>query len=476
MIVDARAADVVLDRAARIVIVGSGPAGLTLARELAGVGPVLVIESGGLQADPAVQALCAGECAGMDYPLAETRARQFGGSSALWAGFCATFDHHDFQPRDWVSASGWPFGPAALEPHYARAAELLILGAPHFDARDIAARAGVLLPFDDGMFVATAWRFGTPKLEIGEQWRVALQSSADITVLTHANVVELRLDAQHSTVTELVVRTLDGREGRVAADLAVLACGGIETPRLLLNSDAQLRHGIGNAGDHVGRYFMEHPHLPVSGLELRERDWFRCFLERGAYDDDRQFLMALGLSPAKQATERVLNARAHIYRTPDMSDHEAPRLGLFLEQAPSRHSRVTLSNQRDALGMRRVRLDWRLTDLDWRTHETTGQLLAREFERLGAGHVREGVRSRRRDTKQVLYSNHHLGTTRMSALPADGVVDPDCRVHDIANLYIAGGGVFPTVSWANPTFTVVALTLRLAEHLRGEMAAGDAAA
>ena len=77
--------------------------------------------------------------------------------------------------------------------------------------------------------------------------------------------------------------------------------------------------------------------------------------------------MCLGLSAVVQEQERILNARAHVYRTPEMSEDETPRVGLFLEQAPNPDSRVTLSEQRDALGMRRIRLDWRLSELDWKT-------------------------------------------------------------------------------------------------------------
>ena len=466
MILDARDESVDLDREAQIVIVGAGPSGLFLASELAGSARTLVIESGGFENDPDLQAILAGECAGIDYPLSETRTRQFGGSTALWAGYCALFDPQDFTRREWIPGSGWPFGIGEIEPYYERTARLLNVDDLNFDPRDIAENAGVSLPFDTDTLVPTVWRFGTPTLRIDEHLRGKFGSSPDVTTLIHANVVDIRLDPEHAAVNELVIRTLDGREGRISADIFVLACGGLETPRVLLNADSQVRHGLGNSSDMVGRSFMEHPHLSITSLKLQETHMFRHWVERGSYDGDGQFVFCTGLSAEVQEEAKIMNARAHIYRTPDMGDDEIPKVGVFFEQAPNPDSRVTLSGERDSLGMRRIRLDWQLTDLDWKTYERTMLIMQREFERINAGRVSGQTPLATRDNSLILYSNHHLGTTRMSSERHDGVVDPQCRVHDYSNLYIAGGSVFPSVSWANPTFTVISLVLRLAGHLR----------
>ncbi|MGC2194539.1 MAG: GMC family oxidoreductase, partial [Terriglobales bacterium] len=465
MILDARLENVPMEWAVQVAIIGAGPAGMTLARELADVAHVMVLEGGGFENDANQQALLVGECAGMDYPLAETRARQFGGSSALWAGYCAVFDPHDFSLRDWVPRSGWPFGIETIQPYYAKTAEILNLGEPNFDARDIARRSGVVLPFDNQSFVPTVWRFGTPTKRFGECLRHEFEISSNITTLIHANVVDIRLDAEHSMVKELTIRTLDGRQGHVSADVFVLACGGIETPRLLLNADTQVSYGLGNANDMVGRCFMEHPHRCITPLIVQDLDLFESWTRRGYYDGHREFTPCVGLSKEAQEEARVMNARAHVYRTPEMRDDETPKVGLFMEQAPNSKSRVFLSNRTDSLGMRRVRLDWQLTELDWRTYERTASALAAEFERIGAGCMRAPIEPTARGDEPVLHSNHHLGTTRMSERKEDGVVDPDCRVHDLSNVYIIGGSIFPTVSWANPTFTLMALTLRLADHL-----------
>lgn len=467
MILDARDDRVDLHRRAQFAIVGAGPAGMTLARKLADVGPVLVIESGGFAPDPNVQALNEGESVGIDYPLTETRARQFGGSSNLWAGYCAVFDSHDFRTRDWVPQCGWPFGPDAIEPYYAETARVLNLGEPDFNARGIAARGGLAkLPFDPNLFVWTVWRFGDPTAQFNRDLRTEFDLTDNLITLINANVVDLRLDHDHAMVEELTIRTLNGREGRVAADVVVLACGGIETPRILLNADRQAPCGIGNSHDLVGRCFMEHPHVTVESIVLHNADWFKASMERTLYEGNRQYMLSIGLSEEAQKMARVLNARAHIFRSLS-SDEDMPRLGIMCEQAPNRDSRVTLSEQTDRLGLRRVRLDWRLTDLDWKTHTETARLLVRQLDKLQIGRACTYERIEGKD-KLVAFCNHHIGTTRMAQDPEEGVVDPNCRVHGLRNLFISGSSVFPTSSWANPTFTIVALALRLSDLLREE--------
>jgi choline dehydrogenase-like flavoprotein len=139
------------------------------------------------------------------------------------------------------------------------------------------------------------------------------------------------------------------------------------------------------------------------------------------------------------------------------------------EQAPNPASRVTLAAERDAMGVPRVRFDWRLTALDKRSMRTFYAVLGREVGRQGAGRVQVLEWLRDDDVTWPAFVSggwHHMGTTRMHPDPTRGVVDADCRVHGVANLYVAGASVYPTSGSANPTLTLVALALRLADHLK----------
>lgn len=462
MIFDALDSTVALNRTADVAIVGSGPAAITLARALGPHRSVLLLEAGGSEATAAGDHCLVGEVSGLDYPLTETRVRQLGGATALWAGYCAVFDPIDFDTRPWVGHSGWPLDAIELTQHYPEAARRLHVTDACFDPNAFEAYGEhVFSRLDDDQFLPGIWRFGKSKADFAGENRHFLEHSRSIDVLTNGCVTGIHLTEDGESVPSLTVRTLAGATGTVRAKYFIFAAGGIETPRLMLASRDRCPEGIGNAHDQVGRWFMEHPHVSVEGIEMASNPALAKWTGVAKTGDGRKFTYCAGLRADAQARLGVLNARAHFYRSPAMEANAAPRVGLFFEQTPNPDSRLTLTSEKDRFGMPRVRLHWNVLDTDKRSHRIFGDLLADDLLRKGMA-VRTGPI---RVSDEILYSNHQLGTTRMSRNPRDGVVDDNCRVHGIGNLYIAGGSVFPTVSWANPTVTVLALTLRLAQHL-----------
>jgi choline dehydrogenase-like flavoprotein len=346
--------------------------------------------------------------------------------------------------------------------HYTEAAKLLHVEDACFDptkfelSRDVSP-----VQLDAEKFQSSVWRFGKTKADFALEYRKFLAHACSTHMLINACVTNIHLADDGKTVKHLDVRTVSGNTGKIDAKIIILATGGIETPRLLLTSRQQFTNGVGNASDHVGKWFMEHPHVSIEGVEIANELECREWTGVTRSNDGRKFIRCLGLSPEYQSKYCVLNARAHLFRTPAMAEDAPPKIGLFFEQAPNPASRVTLTKNTDALGMPRVLLNWEMSALDRYSHKVFGKYLVEEFLRNGIARQTGPIDL----SEEILYSNHQLGTTRMSKNPNDGVVDPNCKVHDIANLYIAGGSVFPTVSWANPTLTVLALTLRLAAHL-----------
>jgi choline dehydrogenase-like flavoprotein len=141
------------------------------------------------------------------------------------------------------------------------------------------------------------------------------------------------------------------------------------------------------------------------------------------------------------------------------------------EQALNPDSRVALGPDRDPLGLRRATLDWRLSELDVHTMRTAVQALGTHLAEQGIGRVRfrdwllaEPVAFPGTDS-DIVGGMHHMGTTRMADDPRRGVVDRDCRVHGLDNLFVGGSSVFGTPGHANPTYTIVQLALRLGDHL-----------
>jgi choline dehydrogenase-like flavoprotein len=147
-------------------------------------------------------------------------------------------------------------------------------------------------------------------------------------------------------------------------------------------------------------------------------------------------------------------------------------IDINFEQRPRYDSRVKLGKAVDRFGIRRVEVDWQLGDEDRRTATTALQWAAEALGQIGWGRTRISLDLQHGKPwpDDMTGSCHHMGTARMAASPEKGVVNADSRVHSVENLYIAGSAVFPTSGYANPTLTIVALTLRLADHLKGRLA------
>ncbi len=490
MRVDARVLpnDAVIE--ADLAIVGAGPAGLTLAREFIDAGVRLVlIESGGMTADPAAQALCDGTTVGDRYagPFV-TRRRQAGGTVHSWntrlAGATGAkyvpLDPTDFEDRPWVPLSGWPFAGAALQPYYVRAHDVCGLGRYGYAGEDWAEDGCRPLELRTRWLRTGVYRFGNADL-FTDAHLTAVSAAGNITVLLHASAVELETDGAAERVRQIRLRCLSGTELQVRAANVVLATGGIENARLLLLSTQHAPGGLGNRHGWVGRCFMEHPRDTACGLVPRAPD----FVERSAFyalheTPSGGVMGRLALTEAALADKRLLNASVTlllpdpVQRSPVRNAlraliierlrwmRPAPvRLLLNLEQAPDPANGVSLGTGRDALGLPLPRIEWRWRDTDQRQLERLRALLAAAMESAGLG-LFISTPGARPDPD----AHHHLGTTRMHPDERYGVVDADGRVHGTDNLFIAGSSVFPTGGYANPTLTIVALAIRLADHLK----------
>lgn len=522
MILDFRAASSPAEFDADLCVVGAGAAGIAMAQSLAGTNlSVCVIESGGLEPDPATQALYHGEAVGLPWTtaLASSRLRQFGGTTGEWGGGCMPLDASDMATRPWVPHSGWPITRAQLEPFYDRARAILAVPAYGFgDHRLVAGMRHKPVAFDPDL-LTNVYAMLSAKPRLGEVFHRTLSRSANVTVLLNANLIEFDVDDTARHVRQARLRSLHGRIGRVRAKHFVLACGGIENARLLLLSNSVSRPGLGNDRGNVGRFFMDHPSGRLGSIVSQHPEALIAAYDRHRARRTLPIYPEIALSEKLQRQQRTLNGRvrpagfeenvadgitafrnlrfqmatggpgrlpSQLRRILADIDQVAPsiwrvlrgrpavaarRIELhgFFEQAPNPDSRITLGRDLDALGQRRVQLDWQLTDLDRHTFETAATTFSAELTRLGLGRVQldpwlcpggnafEGVGG----------AAHHIGTTRMSDDPATGVVDADCRVHGMENLHVAGSSVFPTGGWAFPTFTIVALALRLADRLAG---------
>jgi choline dehydrogenase-like flavoprotein len=422
-----------------------------------------------------------------------TRTRFFGGSTNCWAGFCRPLDPIDFTERAWVPHSGWPFGRRELDPYYARAHVVLKLGSYDYDAAHWGGDDAVL---QDGPLRNHVFQYGDGPIRMGSAYRDELRRAPGIRVLLHANAVGIELGEGGGAVEGIRAQCLGGPAFRVSARRYILAAGGIENPRLLLASANVQSGGIGNADDLVGRFFMEHPHLrfhatllarssaPFEFYDLRkvgEKLARGVLVPREAWLKREKLLNHSIQLRGSDGGEAAVFLRALAAATAETDDwggdappHGAAKLYPLIfhcEQAPNPASRVTLGPEKDPLGMPRVRLDWRLQEIDKRSAIRAHWLAAQALGLARLGRVQVTL-----DDDPVTWpldmtgGNHHMGTTRMHRDPKRGVIDERSYVHGVANLLVAGSSVFPTAGAANPTLTIVALALRMADQLKQDLA------
>jgi choline dehydrogenase-like flavoprotein len=496
---------------ADLCIVGAGAAGITIAREFIGhSGRVVLLESGGTTVREETQSLCRGDVTGHPYyPLHICRRRVLGGSTSFWGGWCRPLDNIDFEERAWVAYSGWPFTKEHLKREYARAHTICKLGNYGYDCGTRRFGGCELLVdptqsgFEDILFHICAVRFG-------ETYRAELKRARNLDLLLYANAFEIEMDRDHKAALSVQVATLAGNRFIVSARNFVLAAGGIENPRILLGSRGTRPSGVGNESDLVGRFFADHLHLRLRTVILRDRRLPSFYhlrkiggvALRGGMaltadirhrnkllgfaitfhnaDDPHDVVYPayenLGYSSLQALAKPLMRAEPpdrfgyhfrtmfrHLDNAATLSFRKLikPRwqavvVGCRAEQTPNRSSRVLLDHERDALGMNKVRLDWRLTEQDLDSLRRTQQILDNELNFPDNGE----------HAINIIGAAHHIGTTRMHRDPKLGVVDENCRVHGIRNLFIAGSSVFPTAGWAPPTLTIVALALRLADLLK----------
>lgn len=523
MIIDARHQPLP-ERAYDLCIVGAGAAGISIALSLAKLPMrICLIDAGGIGYDPDSQSLMTGEVPGDNYPpLRGTRLAALGGSTGVWAGWCRPLDPFDFAAPGAPPEQVWPIDRNTLEPYYRRAHEMCGLGEFEYDVnywQEVFGGQGTIAGLDDftnAIFQVHPQRFGPC-------YSRRLRDSHRIDLVLHAPVMRLNLDDARRRVTSLSISTLNGTEAEIRASRTVLAAGGIENARLLLLSARSPDEAPGNQHGLVGRYFSDHPFIDPGSVVFeggpQTVDFYLPKIDPGG--PGKSSVRGV-LVPTQSVLEQNDVANAALFFYPRYENHEAfltdevksmlrwwaklkhrivpgdhwadarralgaPRSLVkaalrkaFIRNGPARRwrmramfdcrarfeNRVCLGEERDRLGRRKARVEWQLGDDDIARMQRTTELLEASLQRSGLARLERAFPDDRDAWREAAEAGrHHIGATRMHADRRYGVVDPDCRVYGTDNLYVAGSSVFTTPGYANPTLTIVALALRLADRI-----------
>ena len=465
-----------------VCVCGSGPAGMATAQKLIQQGArVLLLEAGGMEITAESQAVYQGESVGPQtyYGIEGCRLRYFGGTSNHWTGRCGVFDPLDFEQRPIWSLPGWPIDYDDAYRHLDDALNFLDLKPADINRREEK-------DWPRNRFLPSGYAFSKPT-RVGEKFEGALKSAANADVAINANVSGVILNENGSTVTGLTVQNYNNDQFTVSAKHFVLAFGALENARFLLNARQQNPAAAGTGHDMVGRCFMEHFGVTLGRfIPINKSFW------------NRSANLSLNLSTNIARTQNIGTAVVTMTSSgaPAFFGRLAPLrrfnrnmtcsndflLGMarknddivcdgdglvttITEQVPNTASRVTLNpDQTDQFGTARLKLDWRITDQDLKTINGTAQELGKALAESGLARLRipEGLHD---GEVELGFHCHQMGTTRMSSTPQHGVVDQQSTVHGIENLHIGGSSVFSTGGGINPTLTIVALALRLGEHL-----------
>lgn len=527
-----------------ICILGAGIAGISLAYELLKINKnqkILIIESGDFDFNTFNDSLKETLYEGL--PIKETsRERRVGGNSTTWGGLISPLDEIDFENNN-IKQNNWPFEYSELEKYYKSIDEVYNFPKySFFKENDFLKSINSNIKkikfknFEDKFFLAKE-----PSPNFSKIFKNIFDK---VDLLINHTVTNIILEDNNKIVKSLEVENKEKIKNNITSKQYILCTNAIENARLLLISNSQLKNGIGNEYDNVGRNFMNHPKgyygeiklkKPIDlskycgfmykgysgfyGLKLKDElqkelgilnsylrlepiypwtdnDGVRSLVEinhkiryiltlfknlkKNKYvslidysetgDEDYIKIRCNALCMVKNFYTIIKNggtvSKYIYYRIKNkipLTKHYKVRI--IMELKASLKNRIILTDKKDYFNNPLPMLISEYDSLDKNTVIEIHKLFKKEFIDLEIGEFISDIEYQYNNWPIYNDASHHLGTTLMGKDIQTSVVDENCKIHNIENLYINGGSVFPTSGNANPTYTIVALSIRLASHL-----------
>ncbi len=480
-----------------ICVVGSGPASLSfisqfLAHDSKKHARIAVLESGDTvepiylnsnelggisrlyrNIESSVQKLYQGAVSGwlslnkQNY-LTECRLRGYGGTGNIWSGWFCPLEPHD------LKRGQWPIEYNELEKYYDAACNLYNL--PCFSSLEETKSADLKLPeiYFDKQKVSRHLKpryLLFKRINFGQIYRDSFINSRHVDLILNANVTGINSCRDNNYISDLEVcvptSNTNHKTIKVEANNFVIAAGCIETTRLLQLSN------IGNHSNLLGKFFQEHFYLWNAGtyrINKIPNELQACYFSKKFWKniDGTQILAPLVPTEEFLEQKKCNNFRILLGGAPDIPQS----INLCWEQKINKNSVISLlKGKKDRYGCNKLIINSPFGQADTETLETA--ILATrdwlEYQNIGEKFYLPNFSKNPLEwanKNRITPGNHPCGTTRMSTTPSDGVVDPNCKIHNIRNIFICSSSVFPSGGYANPTLTVIALALRLSKHIK----------
>lgn len=456
-----------------IIIFGSGPASYAISKYLNNKNSrILIVEAGDFDFSDTSNNYYKGTQSGnLQYPLDHSRLRFLGGTSNHWGGTCRYLDEIDFESKLNDDNFKWPINKSHLDKHYQEALKILDIKS------DISS---------DSIFLNTVIKKihykQSPPTRFKDKFIKLTENNSNLDLILNINLKYLKIDHNKMNIKKALVCDYDGNEYELNAKKYVLALGGIENNRQLLLTNKFNNSILDRENNLIGRFWTDHLSFEIGHafvtndlIEFNSEGWcaisfIEDFIRKNNFTNAQFHFSKIYDKKYKKKELKSFKKNTNRKTFKYFSDQEKfslVKVACKWEQIPSIKNKITLSDKLDSFGLNKVHLDWRLSIKDFQnlinlTYELNDIFINKDFGRF---RLSENILTSNFDDNHIYASYHHIGGTRMSNDSMTGVVDENCKVHNIENLFIAGSSVFPSCGFANPTFSIVQTSLKTARSL-----------
>lgn len=504
---------------ADICIIGAGIATYSILSVLKDTpARIIIVERGSMNTDIEKEQFKTCEITG--HPFAgHVAGREFsvGGTSVTWGGQSLPYTPIDVENKKWVKNSGWPISYEEISRYYPDAERLLNLDEVPYDVELHKLQRLPKLDLDESALQCHFSKW-SPRPNLKNDLTGICAHSEQITLMQNAYCIQLIKHENHDKINEIEIQSKGGQRSRVKADKFILSAGGIENARILLMSAPLIRHHT-----FVGKMFQDHPTAQVATIEATNDKKLQAYFNY-FFKGETRFLPRISMTSQYQQQEKLLAATAFVQFIPPpgglfealkgiyrsfarmkmpakkefynvfknlieintlaktassylvhrriYTPRSTARLTIMLEQEPITESYIALSEKPDPMGLPIAQIHWTFTSLTIETLRRFCAEIESNFRKLKLGEIKWDAWIKKSDDEirnNLIDAYHHMSSTRMSHTIESGVVDTNCKMHGVDNLYIAGSSVFSTTGHSNPTLTIMALAIRLAHYLKSDL-------